>query len=172
MYILLKLLFDICLFKKGPQDLPYSDWLLRMLILAYAGIRFLMLAMHLTWTIVLLQILVEICLMIGFAALMLTYVNKMKRFNQVSSALFGTDTLINFLAIPTILTLEIGQGGWLVFMLMLALIAWQCAVIAHIIYNALEQNMVISFALAFVYLMASYLVIALLFPEAASTGSA
>jgi len=32
MFEVIKLLFDICLFKKGPQDLPPSVWLLRLLI--------------------------------------------------------------------------------------------------------------------------------------------
>ena len=32
MFDIIKLLFDICLFKKGPQDLPYSVWLLRLIV--------------------------------------------------------------------------------------------------------------------------------------------
>jgi hypothetical protein len=79
----------------------------------------------------------------------------------------GTDTIINFFALPGILTMELGHGGWFVFAFLLGLIAWQCAVIAHIIYNALEQNLMFSFGLAFLYLLASYQVIALLFPEVA-----
>lgn len=167
MYNLVKLLFDICLFKKGPRDIPYSVGLLRLLLLIYASVRFLMLAIHTDRLSALLQILVEIGLIVGFSWLMLYLNRKRVRFYQVTCALLGTDTLINFLALPGILTLETGRGGWFVFVLMLGLIGWQCAVIAHIIHHAVEQNLIFSFGLAFLYLLASYQVIALLFPEIA-----
>jgi hypothetical protein len=167
MYDILKLIFEICLFKKGPQDIPHSAWLLRLLVFIYAGIRFLMLAIHTGWFNALLQILAEIVLIIGFSWVMLYIDRKLHRFYQVSCALLGTDALINFLALPGIATMEIGRGGWLVFAVMLGLIAWQWAVIAHIIHHALEQKLIFSFGLAFLYLLASYQVIALLFPEMA-----
>jgi hypothetical protein len=167
MYDILKLLFEICLFKKGPQDLPYSVWLLRLLIFIYAVVRFLMLAIHTVWLNAFLQIIVEIVLTIGFSWVILYVHRTLNRFYQVSSAFLGTDTLINFLALPGILTMEIGRGGWIVFVIMLGLIAWQCAVIAHIIHNALDQKLMFSFGLAILYLLASYQVINLLFPEIA-----
>ena len=54
MFDIIKLLFDICLFKKGPQDLPYSVWLLRILLAVYVSIRVLMLSIHFDWLDVLL----------------------------------------------------------------------------------------------------------------------
>jgi len=169
MYEILKLLFEICLFKKGPQDLPYSVWLLRAFVSIYASVRFLMLAIQANPLNAMLQISVELLIIIGFSWIMLYVSRKINRFYQVTCALLGTDTMINFFALPGILTMELGHGGWLVFILMLALIAWQCAVIAHIIYNALEQNLMFSFGLAFLYLLGSYQVISLLFPDIAVT---
>ncbi len=167
MYEILKLLFEICLFKKGPQDIPYSIWLLRAFMSIYTSVRFLMLAIHTNPLNAMLQILVELVLIIGFSWIMLYLSRKLQRFYQVTCALLGTDTMINFFALPGVLTMELGRGGWLVFAVMLGLIAWQCAVIAHIIYNAIEQNLMFSFGLSFLYLLASYQVIALLFPEIA-----
>ncbi len=46
MYDIIKLLFDICLFKKGPQDVPYSVWLLRILVAIYVSVTALMLSIH------------------------------------------------------------------------------------------------------------------------------
>ena len=66
MFDIIKLVFDICLFKKGPQDLPDSVWLLRILLVAYVSIRALMLSIHFDWLTVLLQIVVEIFLVFGF----------------------------------------------------------------------------------------------------------
>ncbi|NOT11273.1 MAG: hypothetical protein HOP23_05495 [Methylococcaceae bacterium] len=169
MYEILKLLLEICLFKKGPQDVPYSIWLLRLFVLVYAGIRYLMLVMHTDHLHTFLQILVEIVLILAFSWLMLYINRKLDRFYQVSCAFIGTDTMLNFFVLPGVLSLEIGQGGWPVFIVMLVLLAWQCAVIAHIIHQSLDQNLFFSFGLSVFYLLASYQVIAVLFPEVAST---
>ncbi|MFZ2170229.1 MAG: hypothetical protein WAW61_11400 [Methylococcaceae bacterium] len=167
MYDIIKLLFDICLFKKGPQDLPYSVWLLRILLVVYISIRVLMLSIHFAWLNVLLQVMVEIFLVAGFFWIMLYLVRKLGRFYQVISAVLGTDALISFFALPGIASMETGQGGLLVFLVMLGLIGWHWAVTGHIIRKALEKSLSFSLGLAFLYLLGSYQVIALLFPEVA-----
>jgi len=50
---------------------------------------------------------------------------------------------------------------------MFVLIGWHWAVTGHIIRNALEQDLSFSLGLAFLYLLGSYQVMALLFPEVA-----
>ena len=92
---------------------------------------------------------------------------KLGRFYQVLSAVLGTDALISFFALPGMASMETGQGGLLVFLVMLGLIGWHWAVIGHIIRNALEQSLSFSLGLAFLYLLGSYQVMALLFPEVA-----
>jgi hypothetical protein len=167
MFDILKLLFDICLFKKGPQDLPYSVWLLRLLLAFYVSIRVLMLSIHFDWLNIIFQIIVEIVLVAGFIWIMLYVARKLGRFYQVVSAVLGTDAVISFFALPGIATMETGQGGLLVFLIMLGLIGWHWAVTGHIISNALEKTLTFSLGLAFLYLLGSYQVMALLFPEVA-----
>jgi hypothetical protein len=167
MFDIIKLLFDICLFKKGPQDLPYSVWLLRTLLIGYLGIRILMLSIHFNWLTVLMQVSVEIFLVCGFFWLMLYLARKLGRFYQVISAVLGTDAMISFFALPGMASMETGQGGLLVFLVMLGLIGWHWAVTGHIIRNALEQSLSFSLGVAFLYLLGSYQVMALLFPEVA-----
>ncbi len=167
MYDIIKLLFDICLFKKGPQDMPYSVWLLRLLLVIYISIRVLMLSIHFDWLNVLLQTIVEIILVAGFFWTLLYLSRKPGRFYQVISAVLGTDALISFFSLPGLATMETGQGGLLVFLIMLGLIGWHWAVTGHIIRNALEQSLSFSLGLAFLYLLGSYQVMALLFPEVA-----
>jgi hypothetical protein len=165
MFDIIKLVFDICLFKKGPQDLPCSVWLLRLLVVIYVSIRVLMLSIHFDWLTVLLQVTVEIILVTGFVWIMLYLSRKLGRFYQVVSAVLGADALISFFALPGIATMETGQGGLLVFLVMLGLIGWHWAVTGHIISNALEKTLSFSLGLAFLYLLGSYQVMALLFPE-------
>jgi hypothetical protein len=167
MFDIIKLIFDICLFKKGPQDLPYSVWLLRALIVVYVSVRVLMLSIHFDWLNVLMQVIAEIVLVIGFFWTLLYLTRKLGRFYQVISAVLGTDALISFFALPGIASMETGQGGLLVFLVMLGLIGWHWAVTGHIIRNALEQSLSFSLGLAFLYLLGSYQVMALLFPEVA-----
>ena len=59
MFEIIKLLFDICLFKKGPQDLPPSVWLLRRLVVVDVIVSFLMLSIHTDWLNSLLQAIVR-----------------------------------------------------------------------------------------------------------------
>lgn len=165
MFDILKLLFDICLFKKGPQDLPYSVWLLRILLIVYVSIRVLMLSIHFDWLNVLLQVIVDIFLVVGFFWIILYLARKLGRFYQVVSAVLGTDALISFFALPGMATMETGHGGLLVFLVILVLIGWHWAVTGHIIRNALEQSLSFSLGIAFLYLLGSYQLMALLFPE-------
>ena len=167
MFDIIKLLFDICLFKKGPQDLPYSVWLLRLLLVVYVSVRVLMLSIHFDCLNVLLQVIVDIFLVAGFVWIMLYLAGKPGRFYQVLSAVLGTDALISFFALPGMATMETGQGGLLVFLVMLGLIGWHWAVTGHIIRNALEKSLSFGLGLAFLYLLGSYQVMALLFPEVA-----
>jgi hypothetical protein len=167
MFDIIKLLFEICLFKKGPQDLPYSVWLLRILFIGYVSIRVLMLSIHFNWLTVLMQVIVEIVLVCGFFWLMLYLARKLGRFYQVISAVLGTDALISFFALPGMASMEAGQGGLLVFLVMIGLIGWHWTVTGHIIRNALEQTLSFSLGLAFLYLLGSYQAMAFLFPEVA-----
>jgi len=167
MFEIIKLIFDICLFKKGPQDLPHSVWLLRIMLVAYLSIRVLMLSIHYDWLNILIQVIVDIFLVTGFFWTLLFLDRKLGRLHQVFSAVLGTDALISFFALPGIATMEIGQGGLWVFLVMLGLIGWHWAVTGHIINNALEKSLSFSLGLAFLYLLVSYQVMALLFPEVA-----
>jgi hypothetical protein len=167
MFEILKLLFNICLFRQGPQDLPNSVWLLRVLLVAYVSVRVLMLSIHYGWLDVLLQVIVDVILVAGFVGIMLYLAGKLGRFYQALSAVLGTDALISFFALPGMATMETGQGGLLVFLVMLGLIGWHWAVTGHIIRNALEKSLSFSLGLAFLYLLGSYQVMALLFPEVA-----
>lgn len=165
MYGTIKLLFDICLFKKGPADIPYSRWLQKILLLAYSSVRLLMLSFDIGWRDRLLQIAVEAVFIWSFSWIMLYYYGKLPRLCQVTSAFYGAFALLGFFTLPAAASIVIGHGGWLVFMVMLAVTGWFCAVTAHIIYHALDQRLSLSIGVAFLFLMGSYLMLDFLFPD-------
>lgn len=162
MFELIKLLFDICLFKQGPQNLPPSVWLLRLLIVVDVIVSFLMVSIHTGLAVSLLQAITSALLIVGFSWLMLYLARKPERFCQTASALVGADAMISFFALPGIASMTIGTGALLAFTITIALMLWHWAVIGHIIRNALGQNWTFSLGLAFLYILGSYQVMALL----------
>ncbi len=165
MFEIIKLLFDICLFKKGPQDLPPSAGLLWVLVVVDVSVSFLMLSIHTDWLNSLLQAIVGALLIVGFSKLMLYVTRKRERFNQTTIAFLGTDALISFFALPGMAAMMIGTGALLAFLVTIALMIWHWAVTGHIIRNALGQTWTFSLGLAFLYILGSYQVMALLFPD-------
>jgi len=167
MFEVIKLLFDICLFKKGPQDLPPSIGLVRLLVVIDIIISFLMISINAGWLNALLQAIVGALLVVGFSWLMLYVDRKPERFYQTSAALLGTDALISFLALPGMASMMIGRGSLLAFTITIILMIWHWAVTGHIFRNALGQTWTFSLGLAFLYILGSYQVVALLFPDVA-----
>jgi len=167
MFELITQLFDIALFKKGPQDLPPSAALLWLLAVVDLAVGFLMASIQTHWFEALLQAVIGVVLLVGFSGLMLYTARKRARFYQTTSALLGVDALIGFIALPGIATMTTGKGVLLAFIVTVGLMIWHGAVIGHIIRNALEQTLMFGLGLAFLYLLVTYQVMALLFPELA-----
>lgn len=164
MYEFLKLFFDICLFKKGPQDIPASNVLLRLLIPFYASVSFLLLILNSNGLNAAMQVLVEIMLILGSTWIILFIARKPARYQQTASALMATDALISFFALPAMATL-VGQGAGLAFLAIIMLMIWHWAISGHIFSNALEKPFTFGLGVAFLYILVSYQVMALLFPE-------
>jgi predicted neutral ceramidase superfamily lipid hydrolase len=165
MFEIIKLLFDICLFKQGPEDLPPSVWLMRLLAVLNVIINILLVSLHADWLSSLLQSLVSVVLILGFSWLMLYVSRKSARFVQTAAAMLGTDLLITFFALPGMATMAIGSGSVLAFVITILLMIWHWAVTGHIFRRALEQSWSLSLGLAFLYILGSYKLMALMFPE-------
>lgn len=162
MYELLKLYFDICLFRKGPQDVPFSGSIFRLLILVYASVSFLIMILSNNSLNALLQVLVEVMLILGLSWVILFFAKRPARYHQTASALLGTDALISLFSIPAMATL-VGQGTLLAFIVIVLLMIWHWVVSGHIFCNALEQSFTFGLGIAFLYILTSYIVMDFLF---------
>ncbi|BCG64290.1 MAG: hypothetical protein methR_P2063 [Methyloprofundus sp.] len=165
MYTYLSLLFNICLFKSTPQDIPYSRFILRLSVASYALVSYLLIQLSVNDLQALLQVGVEIVLILIFTYLILTISNNRGRYTQTASALLGTDTLISALALPVIGTLSIDNNNLLAILTMLALMVWHWLVTAHIIRHALSQSFLFATGIAFLYIFSSYQIMGVLFPH-------
>jgi hypothetical protein len=166
MFEILRLFYDIMLFKKTPQDVPFSPFLTRMTLVGYASISFLMVFMTSHWFSAVLEMAVDIVLLMAFARITLAWVHKSGRYQQTFCALLGTDALITLCGIPATAVMLVPSGdlGLLGLLILVGLMLWHWAVIAHILRHALEQTLGFSLGLALLYMMAAYQIIGLLFP--------
>jgi hypothetical protein len=165
MYEIIRLFYDITLFKKGPQDVPFSPFLTRITLLVYAFISFVMLFMQDYWLIAILKMGLDIVLLVLFTRLSLAWIHKSERYLQTLCALLGTDALITLAAIPAsaVMLVPSNDIAVLAFFTVIGLMLWHWAVIGYILHQALEQPLGFSLGLALLYVMANYLVIGFLF---------
>ncbi len=170
MFDILKLFCDITLFRKAPQDVPFSPLLTRFTLIAYAVISFLMLFMGSRWFSSLLQMAADVLFLMMFVRVSLAWVHKPERYQQTFCAMLGTDALITLYAIPAAAVMLIPNAslGILALLLIVGLMLWHWAVIAHILSHALGQNLGFSLGLALLYVMSAYMLSSLLFSPAAS----
>ena len=136
MRVLFNLFLDICLFRKGPQDAPASATLLKLCLLAYGLTSLLVLLIGTPAPLALLQILLDMVLLSGLLYLALILYRHPRRFEQTLSALTGVGTLMSLLALPLIVWISgqsTGGDAQLPALLLLALMAWSIAIMAHIL---------------------------------------
>jgi hypothetical protein len=138
---LFDLFLDICLFRRGPQDVPAGMPLLKLCLLGYGLSGFLVLLLSTPPPVAILQILLDLVLLAGLLQLALLARRHTQRFTQTLSALAGTGTLMGLLALPLM--------GWIVrqgsdgdiqlpSLLLLGLMAWSIAIMAQILRHALD----------------------------------
>lgn len=160
---LIVLFIDICLFRRGPQDVPASRLLFGLALIAYLVVGELLLIVEADWFEAALQSLVEAGLLLGFFWAVLFLSGKASRFLQTATALLATDAIIST---PGALFLQ----GWaarpdarLFQMALFALMIWHIAVVAHILRQALSRPLVYGMAVAVFYIIATYQIMSALF---------
>lgn len=164
MYQLMVLFFEISILRKGPQDVPASPWLMRLMLAPYLLVNLLILWLDGSWLRAIVQIGAETALLVGFSYPLLYFSGKTARFPQTFTALLGCDTLISLCAIPAVASLHT-QISDIALIAMLVLMVWHWLVNGHIFRHALDRPLLFGLALAFLYILISSQVMTLLFAE-------
>lgn len=159
----LVLFIDICLYRKGPQDVPASWLLFGLALFAYLVVGELLLMVESDWLEAALQAVVEAVLLLGLCWLLLWFHGKRARYLQTATALVAADAVIST---PGALVLQ----WWtahpeirLFQMALLALMVWHITVVAHILRNALSRPLFHGLVLAVGYIVISYQIMSALF---------
>ncbi len=171
MFEILRLFYDIALFRKNPQDVPFSKALTQITLIGYALVSFLMFFMSSSWTKALLQVATDILILIIFTRVTLFITGKSARYQQTFCALIGTDMFISLCAIPPTASMMMPNGSIadLGVLVMIGLLLWHWAVLGHVFRHALSESFSFGFGIGFLYLFSAYLVMGLLFPEVSTS---
>jgi hypothetical protein len=168
MQALVRLFYDIALWRRGPRDVPASGALLGFVAAAYLAISILQ--SHLVYGAegALLRGLVDLALTAVVFGVALAVARRPHRFVQTLTAVLGTGAL---LAVPMIVLLVIGEQvasvpplRFLVSLASLPLLVWYLFVIAHVVRQALETPLFTGMAVALTYFVVSYAVLVGLLP--------
>ena len=165
MFEIIRLFFDICLLKKGPQDVPQSRFLFWLSLTLYGVVGFLMLRLSVGWLESLFQLLTGIILLLAFTAGILFLMGRKSRFLPVVTAMLGTDMILSFFALPVLGTITTGRMSLFSELVYLGLVIWSWLVMGHILRHALSVSLSFGMGLAFIYIFSTFQIMGLLFPE-------
>ena len=168
----LEILRDILLFRRGPQDVPYSTSLLATSCIVAYVVDFAVTAQLYADAAIAAPIAVSVAaeLALAYAALMMS--NRNARFAQTATALMGTRIAFTLMTFPMLLGLgpardpeKLTAMQALLVWLLLPFAFWKLAVTAHVLRSALETSMRIGLLLALVFTVIAYLASVAFFPR-------
>ena len=166
---LIRAWFDICLLRRGPQDLPVSGFFLGLSLGCYALVSLLVASPSFGVADAALLAVVDTAMLAGFVVVLLYLQSKTERINQTLSALAGSGSLMGLFALPLVLLVDPGQPAEQVPALLggvwLSLLIWNLFVMGHIMRHALSSSFAIGLGAAVLYALVSMQIVATLFPQ-------
>ncbi len=164
MSAIIKLLFDICLLRKGPEDMPASIYLMSVLFAVSLLVStFLSSAMHGFKVAASLSI---VGLLVTFVFVKIILIKKSERFIQTFSAMLGVSIIIDIISVPVIYPLlseKLNENAaGLFWLLALAVYAWFIATFGFIISRAISSTLGYGISIAVGYALVSYMIFELI----------
>lgn len=166
MIILLKLFFNICLFRAAPQDIPASNFLKIITVITYGLLSMGISLLEMPVGNAVLSALVDTLMLVGLAQASLWIRNFPERKTQTISALAGTGALLQLLAWPILNWLfqnDAAEFATPLRWIYLFLVLWDLAIIAHILRHALSLTFPITAGISVLYVFLSYRVANILY---------
>jgi hypothetical protein len=174
MSALIRLFWSICIFQRGPQDVPYSPFLFggALLINILFGLFALMIPDYHGATQPLARVIfflvVATLISVGFVIMVLWVHGHVSRSLQTLTTMLAADTITGLAQIPFSLLVSVaGNNGALVLLFylgMMAALMWQLAVYTHIFRHALSVSVFRGGAYALVLFILSLMIQAQMLP--------
>ncbi len=166
---LLNVFLKICLLRAGPQDIPAASVVLVLTTGTYLCIGMLIALTSYNFGQALFWSALDTLLLAVVAQLGLRWCGHPRRFQQTFSALTGSGALLSLVSWPfMLLLLRLPEGdvnAALPSLLIVVLMLWSIAVIAHILRHALSSSYAVGVLFALLYAILSWNLGATLFPQ-------
>jgi hypothetical protein len=157
-YQLLGVFLDILRLRKGPQALPTSGFLLRIVLMLHFLLGVILISFTLSLGEALLGALVGTALVVALVYLALYLRSLSHRFVQTAAALAGIEFLLALFTLPFTAAHQGDGSAVLATVVALIAVGWSFAVTAHIARHALNLSAWKGFVAALVYMVISYAV--------------
>lgn len=159
MWALILAFVDVALHRRGPQDLPRSEFLLGLVLAAYIVVSAAALVVISADQTRVQLFALELIVDLGFVYVLLRVFEKSGRFMQTATALIGTGVLLNFISLPLLqwdelLGTPVGELNT-PRMLLLLLLVWSFDIAGFIVSKALAKPYIVGVSIMVVYEIAS-----------------
>ena len=159
--------FDICLLRAGPQDIPASLFLLRLVVVLSVIVGVFLNLQTEGFSQSLIISLFNVVWLTVFLYFSLQLRGKLPRFKQSLIAMMGTNVILGLLIMPFMYHLvaaeAAGDSAPIAFQFFLLLLIWDITVFAHIIRHSLDIRLGYGFVISLGYLILSWWVIEMIF---------
>jgi hypothetical protein len=159
---------DIALHRRGPEDLPASQFLLGLVLVAYGFVSVLALIVISATRPDVVLLVIELIADLAVVFLVLQVFDKGRRFLQTATALVGTGAMLSLINIPLLHWDEVLQAPPTELttprLLMLLLFVWSLDIAGHILSKALGKPYIVGVSIVVVYELASLSLLEALFP--------
>lgn len=164
MSALLKTLFDICLLRKGPEDLPANNSLMLMLVACSVLVSLYLGSFIHDYQIAFILSVVGVVIAFAFSKLLL--IKKPERFLQTYSAMLGATILIDIITVPIVLPLlneDLNKSLIVMFsLLLLATYVWYVVVNGFIVSRAISSTLGYGVSISIAYVLVAYMIFKLI----------
>jgi len=147
--------FAVCTFRLGPQDLPAAGVFLLISLVLYALASTALVLPARELPVAVLSGTTETALLLLITWVLLRLRGVPQRFRQTATALTGTGFLFSLVALPLFCLHGVSAGPLLlavIGLLVLSLVVWNVAVMAHILRHALSASFPMGVLLAMGYI--------------------
>jgi hypothetical protein len=167
---LIKLFWDICAVKAGPQDLPASSFLLGLAVLAYFVTGASVAAFQWPLSQAVLAALLDTVFLTILSRVLLWARMLSGRFVQTLTALAGCGAMMTVIAIPlvmwqTLVGVTDANAPTLPSWLLMIWMVWNVVVVGHIIRHALSTVLPLGIGLAAVYAYITFQLMRIFLPN-------
>ncbi len=161
---IIKILFDICLLRKGPEDMPSSSILMSALVVVSLLVSIILGSVVYNYQIAVLLNIVG--LLVTFAFVKILLINKSERFIQTFSSMLGVSVLIDIISIPVIYPLlseKLDKNLAVLFWLLsIAVYGWFVVIFGFIVSRAISSTLGYGISIAVGYALVSYMIFELI----------